>query len=178
VSGEPPVIVTGRLIVRSWLPGEEPLLHAVIGDAVTMHAWPAPLDAAQASRWVEVSRAAFARDGTGRFALVSRASGEIVGDARLVRATIPAGDVLDIGWIVHHPFWRRGYGYEAAAALRRYAFAQLGEPAVHAHMADDNAASWRLAEKLGMERLDDFPWERDRGKIHRLYVSRNQSANA
>jgi RimJ/RimL family protein N-acetyltransferase len=142
----------------------------MIGDPLTMHAFPEPFDLPRAERWIAVSAEEFARRGTGRWALVRSADGAFVGDAGLMPATAGGRTILDLGYIVHHPFWRQGYGYEAATALVRYAFEQLDAPVVHAHMALDNTASWSLAEKLGMTPVDEFPFERNRGKMHRLYA--------
>jgi RimJ/RimL family protein N-acetyltransferase len=166
------VVTTPRLDVRLWRPDEAAALHAILGDPVTMHAWPAPLELPAAQTWIEAGLDRFTRNGTARFALERREDGALIGDAGLVPTQVAGRDILDLGYIVHYPYWRLGFGFEAVSALVRYAFDTLHMPAVHAHMATDNVASYRLAEKLGMRPIDEFPHERDRGKTHRLYELR------
>jgi RimJ/RimL family protein N-acetyltransferase len=169
----PPIVTaTPRLDIRVWDEAELPDLHAIVSDPVTMRAWPEPFHLVRTQRWMIGRREEFEERGTGRWALVRRDDGAFIGDAGLVPATVAGRSILDLGYIVHHPYWRQGYGFEAASALVRYAFETLDAPAVHAHMALDNTASWTLAEKLGMRAVGEFPHEGDRGKMHRLYELR------
>lgn len=165
-------VATERLDLRLWRPDEAEVLHAILGDPITMRAWPRPLTLEEAQGWIERGLQRFPRNGTARFALTRRADGVPIGDAGLVPTTAAGREILDLGYIVHHPYWRHGYGYEAATALIDYAFERLGAPAVHAHMATDNVASFGLAEKLGMHAIDEFRHDADRGKVHRLYELR------
>jgi RimJ/RimL family protein N-acetyltransferase len=60
------------------------------------------------------------------------------------------GDLeLEIGWVVARAFWNQGYATEAAAACRDHAFGSLGRDRVISLIAPENAASIRVAEKIG-----------------------------
>ena len=160
---------TERLDLRLWDADDVDALHAIIGDPVTMYAWPEPFDRPTSARWIDLVTASYGKDGTSRFALVRRTDGTTLGDAGVLHALAAGREILDLGYIVHHPYWRQGYAFEAASALAQYAFEVLEAPAVHAHMALDNPASIAVAEKLGMAPVTEFAHERDRGKTHRLY---------
>jgi RimJ/RimL family protein N-acetyltransferase len=56
---------------------------------------------------------------------------------------------IEVGWRLRPGLWRQGLATEAAAALLRHGFATLGLAAVITRIAAENAASLRVAEKLG-----------------------------
>lgn len=57
---------------------------------------------------------------------------------------------LEVGWVVHPGFQRRGLAAEGANALLDLAFGRLAAHRVYAHLDVRNAASARLCERLGM----------------------------
>lgn len=57
----------------------------------------------------------------------------------------------DIGFAFLPEFWSAGYAHESAAAVKQYALGTLGLPRLLAITNDDNVASIRLVEKLGLE---------------------------
>jgi RimJ/RimL family protein N-acetyltransferase len=62
------------------------------------------------------------------------------------------GPEIEIGWRLRPAFWGRGYATEAARAVLRHGFDQLGLDAVVAEIDADNAASITVAERIGMKR--------------------------
>ena len=81
------VTATPRLFIRLWRPDEVEALHAILGDPLTMHAWPEPYDLERVRRWIAGGDEEFARRGTGRWALERKADGALIGDAGLVPST-------------------------------------------------------------------------------------------
>lgn len=66
---------------------------------------------------------------------------------------IPFDDTeIEIGWRFTRASWGRGYATEAAAPVLAHARETLGVAAV-ADIHPDNAASMRVAEKLGLRRI-------------------------
>jgi RimJ/RimL family protein N-acetyltransferase len=111
------------------------------------------------------SMASFARDGFGFMMMIEKASGEMVGHAGVKRVDNPlAPNVGDheIGWLVREDRWRRGYAHETMRAVIDWAFGPVGAPHLVALTSEANAGSWRLMEKLGMERRPDLDF-RDPG---------------
>lgn len=72
----------------------------------------------------------------------------IVGHAHLWAARHPAG-ILEIGWTIGKAHWGKGIATEAARAVIEHGFRRLGVPAIFALVHRDNAASLRVAQKLG-----------------------------
>jgi len=90
--------------------------------------------------------------GYGLWAVEERASGEMVGR---IGCWNPEGwPGLEVGWTLRRRYWGRGYATEGARAALEYAFTQLGCRHVISLIRPANAASIRVAERLG-ERLED-----------------------
>ncbi len=64
--------------------------------------------------------------------------------------------IYEIGWIFHPRYHRQGYATEAAAALMRYGFESLQVHRLIATCQPQNRPSWRVMEKLGMQREGHF----------------------
>jgi RimJ/RimL family protein N-acetyltransferase len=89
--------------------------------------------------------------GYGLWAAEERASGQLVGR---VGCWQPEGwPGFEVGWLLRRASWGRGYATEGARAALDFAFTRLGRPEVISLIQPDNAASIRVAERIG-ERLD------------------------
>jgi ribosomal-protein-alanine N-acetyltransferase len=95
--------------------------------------------------------------GWGLWLLIHTQDRVLIGDAGFKGKPTPYHAMVDLGYGIA-PFYRRcGYGFEAARALRDWAFAQPGVEAITADCLADNPASIRILEKLGMRRLSPSP---------------------
>lgn len=64
-------------------------------------------------------------------------------------------DAMEMGWILNKAYQGRGYAYEAARALMDFAIEVLDARRIVAHCDTRNAPSYRLMEKLGMQRAGE-----------------------
>ena len=87
--------------------------------------------------------------GYGQWALIDRDSGRLVGRTGLLRPENWPG--LEVGWLVGHEHWGRGFATEAGRASIDWARDALGADHVVSLIEDANERSARVAEKLGME---------------------------
>ncbi|MEM5341687.1 GNAT family N-acetyltransferase [Paraburkholderia azotifigens] len=62
------------------------------------------------------------------------------------------GPEIEIGWRLVRDAWGRGIASEAAHVVVAHAFDTVGLESIVAGIAEGNAASQRVAEKLGMKR--------------------------
>lgn len=73
-------------------------------------------------------------------------------------------DGMEMGWILNKAYQGKGYAYEAARALMDFAVEVLDAQRTLAHCDTRNAPSYRLMEKLGMQRVGEnereYPDER------------------
>ena len=85
-------------------------------------------------------------------------AGEVLGMAGLKRANQEGGPQGDheIGWRFREDSWGYGYAKEAALASRDWAFRELGAPHIIALTVEENAPSWGLMRRIGMQRRKDL----------------------
>lgn len=62
---------------------------------------------------------------------------------------------IEIGWRLRREAWGRGFATEAARSLLAYGLEELGLAEIVADIHPENLASIRVAEKIGMRRLED-----------------------
>lgn len=85
--------------------------------------------------------------GFGEWAAEEIATGKFVGRIGLQR---PDGwPDTEVGWVLAREHWGKGYAIEGGRAALDYAFQQLGAARVISMIHPDNAASIRVAERLG-----------------------------
>lgn len=110
--------------------------------------------------------------GIGEFTVERREDGEILGRVGLQlwdpgdwtngkRARLEGDVETELGWKLGREHWGRGYATEAAAAVRDWALGELGLTRLISLIAFENAASVRVAEKIGetFERdVDNVPF--------------------
>ena len=88
--------------------------------------------------------------GYGLWAAEERSSGILAGRIGFWN---PAGwPGFELGWMLRRSFWGRGFATEGAQTALQFAFTRLGQPDVLSLIHPENAASIRVAQRLG-ERL-------------------------
>ncbi len=68
----------------------------------------------------------------------------------------------ELGWIVNKKYWGNGFAYEAAEALVKYFYNNVGTSRFIAHCDTQNVASYKVMEKLGMVRIGERVGRRNR----------------
>lgn len=89
----------------------------------------------------------WAERGHGLFAVEDRADGRYLGRAGLYYWS--QFDETEVGWTLRADAWGRGYATEAARSILAWGFATLELPYLTAMIHRDNAASLRVAQRLG-----------------------------
>jgi RimJ/RimL family protein N-acetyltransferase len=88
-----------------------------------------------------------------QFTVEERSTGTLVGDVGLSPAGGEPG-VIMVGYTIAPPHQGHGYATEAIGALVDYAFERLDADLVRAYASAENAASIRVAEKVGMQLIE------------------------
>lgn len=89
------------------------------------------------------------RIGSGAFtAIALKDSGKVIGNVCLGKRDF---NTLELGYLLNPAFWGMGYAQEGCGALIREAFLR-GVHRICAMCDPENAASWRLLERLGFAR--------------------------
>jgi RimJ/RimL family protein N-acetyltransferase len=104
----------------------------------------------------------------------------LMADDRLVGAcdlTLENAQEADLGFIFSHDVWGMGYATEAAQALVRAGFEQLGLSRISSTCDVANGASARVLEKAGLHReatLEQHKYARGRWWTSFLYAVRRE----
>lgn len=142
---------TRRLLLREVDNGDQAALCRLFGDAEVMRFGDGPQGAAWVAAWVDAARRSYAERGYGPFAVVERGRGAVVGYCGLFFfAALNGRPEVELGYRLERAAWGRGLATEAAVAVRDYAFEALHLPRLVALIDPANAASLRVARKLGM----------------------------
>lgn len=156
-----PELTTPRLRLRPWTLDDAPAFHRIWGDPTVIF-WGAAETLDKSREVLSVLIEEQSDDQLGWYAMVERASGDIVGNATLRRAPYREG-LLELGWHVAKPAQRRGFAKEAAQRLIRYAFQELAAGRVGCIVLPDNAPSQAVAASLGFVRVGEVTYK---GYLH------------
>ncbi|HZT42237.1 MAG TPA: GNAT family N-acetyltransferase [Chthonomonadaceae bacterium] len=88
------------------------------------------------------------------FGVTLRETERLIGECALLLIR-KAFDEGVMGWMLNRAYWDQGYGTETGRALLRFGFQELHLRRLQADCSPDNIASWRLMEKIGMQRIDE-----------------------
>jgi len=147
-----PTVETERLILRAFTPADAPEVQRLAGEreiAATTATIPHPYEDGMAEKWIRTHEAAF-QEGTGVvFAVTRRLDGGLVGAIGL---TIQREHRrAELGYWIGKPYWNQGYATEAARAVLRHGFEQVGLRRIYARHFGNNPASGRVLVKVGMK---------------------------
>lgn len=161
------ILVTPRLLLREFVADDWPAVLAYQSDPryLRYYAWTERTEAevrALVQRFLdwqgEEPRLKF------QLAVTLADGGQLIGNCgiRLEKAGAREGEV---GYEIDPLYWGRGYATEAARAMVRFGFGELGLHRIRGHTVAENVASQRVMEKLGMRcegRLRENEWFRGR----------------
>lgn len=148
---------TDRLIIRTWMPFEdaEQALEMYSDPEVTRFLITKASDIEQVvsilERWVKTANQL--NNGTGLWAIVLKETGEIVGTIVLILLKDNDGRFTqdyEIGWHLKKSAWGKGYATEAAKAIVNYGFNVLKLREIYSIVNQDNTASIKVTQRLGM----------------------------
>jgi len=142
---------TPRLILREFTGEDLPALTTILGDPRVMRfSVSGPLSRDAVAQFLQRSQAVYAEHGCGLWAVVERATHELLGYCGLVWQEVDGQPELEVGYRLAPAWWGRGIATEAALAARDHALVRLGRNRLIALIDPANGASRRVAEKLGM----------------------------
>ena len=150
------LLETDRLILRDYTPDDFDALYRVISDPETMVHYPKPYDEKGTHRWLDWTLQNYREHGFGWWAVILRETGEFIGDCGITMQMIDGQPLPEIGYHLHKTYWGKGYGKEAAKAVRDWGFEHTKYDALYSCMTTGNTASWKTAEAIGMKRIASF----------------------
>jgi ribosomal-protein-alanine N-acetyltransferase len=157
----PTELTTERLLLRVWRDADREPFAGMNADRRVMEHFPSVQNREQSDAFVERIAARFARHGYGLWAVQPRdGTAEFVGFVGLqhIRFEAHFTPAVEIGWRLAHAAWGHGYATEAAHAVVRFAFDDIGLPELVSMTAVANERSRQVMRRLGMHHdpADDF----------------------
>ena len=140
---------TPRLRLRMFCQADTEAYADMVADAEVMRYLSAgqPLSSSEAWRHMAMLLGHWHLFGFGPWAVEERATGDLVGR---IGPYYPAGwPGLELIWTIRRQSWGRGYATEGARAALTYVFEDMKRDHVISLIRPQNAASIRVAEKLG-----------------------------
>lgn len=174
------VLATERLILRRWRDSdfEEWFAHLNTPE-VRAHLGKVDSRESLAAR-IERVKASLEEKGYSFLAVERREDGMFLGACGIADMTSEwppeaMQGAPEIGWQLRADCWGNGYATEAARAVLAMAFEQFAKPVVYSQTSEANVASWKVMERLGMERMPqldyddpDYPAEENPTKVYAL----------
>ncbi len=134
--------------MRGWRQADLDAYAAIAADPVAMRFMGGALDREQAWRSMATFAGHWVLKGFGLWAVERLADGVLLGRIGLWEPEGWPG--LEIGWTLARAVWGRGYAQETARAAMDWAWTELAPSRLISLIDPCNAASVRVAERLGM----------------------------
>jgi RimJ/RimL family protein N-acetyltransferase len=144
------IITTARLILRNMSMADLPAMREIVQDEQTMYAWGHAWSEEETIAGIEKQLRAYQEDGFGRWAVVLKEIGTVIGVCGLLWWETDKDRVPEVGYLFNRAHWHNGYATEAAIACRRYAFDVLGYKEVFSLIRDTNHPAMNVAIRSGM----------------------------
>ena len=144
-----PELETERLLLRQFRESDLDAYAAITADAETMRfiGNGKALSRDEAWRSLGYLLGHWEIRGFGLWAVEERSSGDLIGRIGLYQPEGWPG--LEVGWLVERSRWGEGFATEGALVARDHAFATRDVDRLISVILPGNAASVRVAEKLG-----------------------------
>ncbi|UVI30690.1 GNAT family N-acetyltransferase [Paenibacillus spongiae] len=145
------MVETERLILREFTHGDAAAVHEYASDpAVVRHMSWGPNTEEETLDYIHHMMETQSRKPRVEFemAVILKETQALIGGTGIFVHSPGQGE---IGYCYYPLYWGRGYAAEAAAALLRFGFQELGFHRIFATCRPDNAGSTRVMQKLGMK---------------------------
>lgn len=141
---------TQRLQLREMTLADLPSLAAVLQDERVMYAYEGAFSDAETALWMQKQFRRYQEYGFGLWAVVLKDTREMIGQCGITLQEYKGKQVPEIGYLLAHGHWHRGYAAEAAVACREYGFNTLNFNALYSIIRDTNVSSQQVALRNGM----------------------------
>jgi len=161
-----PTLETEHLVLRAFRRDDLDAHAATLGDpAIMRYLGGKPTSREDSWRKLMMAVGQWPLLGFGFWAVETKADGRMVGQAGLCdfeRGLEPdISGAPEMGWIFDRSVHGQGFAAEACRAVIEWADRELAPELIWAIISPDNAASLKLAERLGFERVGDNVYHGD-----------------
>ena len=143
---------TERLVLRKFTRGDVDNIAPILADAEVMRfSSNGPLTHGQSVTFVDKVLGNYREKGYGQWALINKEDGKMVGFCGFFFQDVDGQSEVELAFRLDHNEWGKGLATEAAKACCDFAFQEMNLGRIISIIHPDNAASIRVAEKVGMQ---------------------------
>ena len=142
------ILETNRLILREFVQDDFDALKKIIHDGKESDEY--------IQRWLDWCISSYQKDGFGLWAVIYKATNEVIGSCGVSMQPIDGEWRPEIGYHLRNDYHRQGLGKEVTKAIKDYFFAHYQYDEVYSYMDVDNVASYKTAEANGMTYIKNF----------------------
>lgn len=150
------ILETERLYLREMNQADFESLCKILQNKDTMYAYEGAFSDDEVQEWLDRQIARYQKWSFGLWAVVLKATNEMIGQCGLTMQPWKEAEVLEIGYLFEQSYWHKGYATEAAKACKKYAFETLNATEVCSIIRDTNIASQNVAIRNGMTMADTW----------------------
>jgi ribosomal-protein-alanine N-acetyltransferase len=144
------ILQTPRLLLREMTLDDLDFVAEMLAHPEVMRFYLKRYTREEAQRWVQRQIDRYSRHGHGLWLVLEKATGRPVGQVGLVVQEVDGVQEPEVGYLIHRPYWRRGFAVEAAAATRDYGMDTLCKDRLISLIRPENLPSQGVARKIGM----------------------------
>ena len=146
------IIETERLMLRKLTPADLDDLFRLYRDPVIREHFPeGVLDREETKAELDwIIKVYYGEYGYGLWATIYKATGAFIGRCGLLPWVIDERQEVEVAYLLDQAYWGQGLASEAAQAIVAYGFDVLKLKRLICLPVPENAASMRVAEKMGM----------------------------
>ena len=148
------ILESDRLQLREMTLSDIGALSSMLQDEKVMYAYNGAFNDEETLAWMQKQMQRYEEYGFGLWGVFIKNTDEMIGQCGITMQEYKAKQVPEIGYLLAHEHWHKGYAVEAATACREYGFNALHFDALYSIIRDTNIASQNVALRNGMSFID------------------------
>lgn len=148
------ILRTKRLYLRELTRNDFDKLFPILSDPKTMYAYEHGFSKDEVRILLDRQLHSYIVNNFGLQAVLLKETETCIGLCGITLQNYKEKQVPELGYIFQKEYWHQGYAAESALACKDYAFQSLKLNPIYAIIRDTNLSSQKLAEHLGMQKID------------------------
>lgn len=148
------ILETSRLELKEMSFSDMKALSSILQDENVMYAYEGAFNDEDTMAWMQKQIQRYKEYGFGLWGMFLKDTGEMIGQCGITMQEYKEMQVPEIGYLLAHRCWHKGYATEAATACREYGFDILHFNELYSIIRDTNIASQNVAVRNGMSLID------------------------
>jgi len=165
------IIKTERLLLRKIQQNDYNEMKSILQDEdLMLLGWGRTYSDEQVQIWIDKITNQYEYFGFSYYMAIEKSTDSVIGIMGILPVTIKEVNYIEIAYILKKKYWNKGYATEGISACVDYIFNVLNADKYIAQVIPENINSIKVAEKLGMNVIDEYIREH-KGKdvFHLIY---------